>query len=65
MVIATMDIGKMTKQMVMEYIFIQTEQNTLVNGKMINNMAMVNRNGLMEKSMKESTKKDLKQEKES
>ena len=39
--------------------------NTKVNGKMINNMAMVNRNGLMEKSMKESTKKDLKQEKES
>lgn len=58
------DSGKMIKQMVMDLIFIPMGQIILGNGRMINNMVMEFRNGLMEKNMKDIMRRESKQEKE-
>ena len=48
------EIGRMTKQMVMDFISMPMELNILENGRMICSMDMDRRPGLMVQSMKES-----------
>lgn len=49
----------MIKQMEMEFMFMQMEQNIKELGKMINSMATEQKFGLMEQSMKASMKMDI------
>ena len=44
----------MIKQMVMEYIYMQMEQNMKVNGKMIYSVDMVLKHGVMDQDMKDT-----------
>ena len=57
--------GLMIKLMAKGHILTRMEPSILENGRMINNMGLEFRNGLMEKSMKDSIEMEQKREKES